>query len=81
MNDVTADDGSVAGLSLGVVFFGSLWLTVLQGRSFRATGAMVHRQPSAADVYCHNRVLFRLGRSLAAAADLPRWDLRWPGTS
>jgi formate/nitrite transporter FocA (FNT family) len=39
----------VAGVLLGAMFFGGLWWTVRKGVSFQAAGALVLRQPAAAD--------------------------------
>ncbi|MCK7510099.1 MAG: hypothetical protein MZV70_42735 [Desulfobacterales bacterium] len=48
-----------AGVLLGAMFFGGLWWTVRRGVVVQAAGALVSRQPAAADEHRPGRVLFR----------------------
>ena len=67
-----------AGVLLGAIFFGGLWWTVRKGVSSRAAGALVLRQPAAADERCTLAgFYFVSGGRLAAAAAVPRLDLSW----
>ena len=62
-----------AGGLLGAIFFGGLWWTVRKGVSSDAAGALVLRQPAAANEHGLGRLLLCFGRSLAAAAALSPW--------
>jgi hypothetical protein len=63
----------VTGVLLGAIFFGGLWWTVRKGGFVQTAGALVLRQPVAANEHCPGWFLFHRARSLGEAAGVPPW--------
>ena len=63
----------VAGALLGAFFFGGLWWTVQKGVDVREAGALVPRQPAAANRCDSGWILFCFAGSLVEARDVPPW--------
>ena len=63
----------VAGALLGAFFFGGLWWTVQKGVDVREAGALVPRQPAAANRCDSGWILFCFAGSLVEARGVPPW--------
>ena len=63
----------VAGPLLGTFFFGGLWWTVQKGMTSESAGALVPRQPAAANLSDSGWILFCFAESLVAARNVPPW--------
>ena len=63
----------MTGVLLGAIFFGGLWWTVRKGVLVQTAGALVLRQPVAANERCPGWFLFHRARSLGEAAGVPSW--------
>ena len=66
-----------AGLLLGAFFFGGLWWTVTQGRFIRAAGALVLRQPAAADEHCPGGILLCRAANIGSGGCCVSSALSW----
>ena len=64
----------LAGALLGVFFFGGLWWTVQKGVASEQAGALVPRQPAAANRRDSGWILFCFAGSLVEARGVPCLD-------
>ena len=63
----------LAGVLLGAFFFGGLWWTVQKGVTSETPGALVPRQPAAANRCDPGRILSCVAGSLVEARGVPAW--------